>query len=82
MLDRILHHSHAIQIKGDSYRFKEKKKAGVIKRIVIERTFNRDGQFSVSVDTQTMDPEVNSEKTGRILSVLLSQDKKCIMVTL
>lgn len=31
MLDRILHHSHVIQIKGDSYRLKEKRKAGVIK---------------------------------------------------
>lgn len=31
MLDRILHHSHIIQIKGDSYRLKEKKKAGLIK---------------------------------------------------
>ena len=32
MLDRILHHAHVIHIKGDSYRLKEKKKAGVIKR--------------------------------------------------
>jgi DNA replication protein DnaC len=31
MLDRILHHSHVIQIKGDSYRLKDKRKAGVIK---------------------------------------------------
>jgi DNA replication protein DnaC len=31
MLDRILHHSHVIQIKGDSYRLKEKRKAGVVK---------------------------------------------------
>ena len=30
MLDRILHHSHVIQIKGDSYRLKEKRKAGVV----------------------------------------------------
>ena len=30
MLDRLLHHSHVIQIKGDSYRLKDKKKAGVI----------------------------------------------------
>ena len=35
MLDRILHHSHVIQIKGDSYRLKEKRKAGVIKPVVI-----------------------------------------------
>jgi DNA replication protein DnaC len=31
MLDRILHHAHVIQIKGDSYRLKEKRKAGIIK---------------------------------------------------
>lgn len=31
MLDRILHHAHVIQIKGDSYRLKEKRKAGLVK---------------------------------------------------
>lgn len=31
MLDRLLHHSHVIQIKGDSYRLKDKRRAGVIK---------------------------------------------------
>ena len=30
MLDRILHHSHILQIKGDSYRLKEKKQAGLL----------------------------------------------------
>jgi len=35
MLDRILHHSHVIHIKGDSYRLKEKRKAGVIKPMKI-----------------------------------------------
>lgn len=30
MLDRLLHHAHVIQIKGDSYRLKDKRKAGVI----------------------------------------------------
>lgn len=29
ILDRLLHHSHTINIKGDSYRLKEKRKAGV-----------------------------------------------------
>jgi len=37
MLDRILHHSHVIQIKGDSYRLREKRKAGVIKPVVVEK---------------------------------------------
>lgn len=31
MLDRILHHSQVIQIKGESYRLQDKKKAGLIK---------------------------------------------------
>ncbi|WP_039907136.1 IS21-like element helper ATPase IstB [Candidatus Regiella insecticola] len=30
MLDRVLHHSHILQIKGESYRIKEKKKAGLM----------------------------------------------------
>lgn len=30
MLDRILHHSHIIQIKGESYRIREKKQAGLM----------------------------------------------------
>jgi DNA replication protein DnaC len=30
LLDRLLHHSHVIQIKGESYRLKDKRKAGVI----------------------------------------------------
>jgi DNA replication protein DnaC len=28
MLDRILHHAHIVQIKGDSYRLKQQRKAG------------------------------------------------------
>ena len=30
ILDRVLHHSHIINIQGDSYRLKEKKEAGQI----------------------------------------------------
>jgi len=32
MLDRLLHHANIVQIQGDSYRLKDKRKAGVIKR--------------------------------------------------
>lgn len=32
LLDRILHHSHILQIKGESYRIKEKKKAGLMEQ--------------------------------------------------
>jgi DNA replication protein DnaC len=30
MLDRLLHHAHVVQINGDSYRLKDKKRAGVL----------------------------------------------------
>jgi hypothetical protein len=30
ILDRILHHSHVINIQGESYRLKEKKESGLI----------------------------------------------------
>lgn len=32
LLDRVLHHSHILQIKGDSYRIKEKKLAGLMEQ--------------------------------------------------
>jgi len=32
MLDRLLHHSHVLQIKGESYRLKEKKQAGLMEQ--------------------------------------------------
>lgn len=37
MLDRILHHSHVIQIKGDSYRLREKRKAGIVKPAITDK---------------------------------------------
>ncbi|RWU14415.1 ATP-binding protein, partial [Xanthomonas phaseoli] len=30
LLDRLLHHAHVIQIKGESFRLKDKRKAGLI----------------------------------------------------
>ena len=30
ILDRLLHHSHVITIRGDSYRLREKRRAGLI----------------------------------------------------
>jgi DNA replication protein DnaC len=32
MLDRVLHHSHILKIKGESYRRKEKRQAGLIEQ--------------------------------------------------
>lgn len=31
LLDRLLHHSHVLQIRGESYRLKDKRKSGVIR---------------------------------------------------
>lgn len=36
MLDRLLHHAHVIQIKGESYRLREKRKAGMLKNDVVQ----------------------------------------------
>ena len=36
ILDRLLHHSHVVTIKGASYRLKEKRKSGLIKSSVQE----------------------------------------------
>ena len=36
ILDRLLHHSHTINIKGESYRLKEKRKAGVWTQSAVE----------------------------------------------
>ena len=30
MLDRLLHHSHVLQLSGDSYRLREKRRSGII----------------------------------------------------
>ncbi len=30
LLDRLLHHSHVITIRGDSYRLREKRKSGLV----------------------------------------------------
>lgn len=32
ILDRLLHHSHVITIRGDSYRLREKRRAGLVQR--------------------------------------------------
>ena len=47
LLDRILHHSQVIQIKGDSYRLKDKRKAGIVQPNA-NRLTNRVGQNYVA----------------------------------
>ncbi|MBB5402639.1 DNA replication protein DnaC [Paraburkholderia sp. JPY162] len=34
MLDRLLHHAHIVQITGESYRLKDKRKAGQTTRAI------------------------------------------------
>ena len=31
ILDRLLHHSHVVTIRGDSYRLREKRRSGLLK---------------------------------------------------
>lgn len=49
ILDRLLHHSHIVTIRGDSYRLRQKKKAGLIGRKRTSKTQKDEGgQFSMS----------------------------------
>ncbi|MFY0573202.1 ATP-binding protein [Cystobacter fuscus] len=38
ILDQLLHHSHTLLIQGDSYRLRQKKKAGLLSRGVSQAT--------------------------------------------
>jgi DNA replication protein DnaC len=38
ILDRLLHHSHTLMIQGESYRLRQKKKAGLLTKVVSERS--------------------------------------------
>lgn len=38
ILDRLLHHSHTLMIQGESYRLRQKKKAGLLGSAVPERS--------------------------------------------
>ena len=38
LLDRLLHHSLTINIKGESYRLKEKKRAGLLAKVTAQET--------------------------------------------
>jgi DNA replication protein DnaC len=38
ILDRLLHHSHVITIRGDSYRLREKRRSGLLKASVVVET--------------------------------------------
>ena len=36
ILDRLLHHSHVLTIRGDSYRLREKRRSGLLKAPAVE----------------------------------------------
>ncbi len=38
ILDRLLHHSHVITIRGDSYRPREKRRSGLLKAPIIAQS--------------------------------------------
>lgn len=44
ILDRLLHHSTVISIKGDSYRLREKKKAGMLEKQRIRKEESKEGK--------------------------------------
>ena len=37
ILDRLLHHSHVVTIRGDSYRLREKRRSGLIKGMALDQ---------------------------------------------
>lgn len=43
ILDRLLHHSHIITVRGESYRLKEKRRAGILvhQRVGLAETTNQ-----------------------------------------
>ena len=38
ILDRLLHHSHVVTIRGDSYRLREKRRTGLLKAPVVAQS--------------------------------------------
>jgi hypothetical protein len=36
ILDRLLHHSHVVTIRGDSYRLKEKRRSGLLQKAAVQ----------------------------------------------
>lgn len=49
-LDRRLHHAHVIHIRGDRYRLRDKRKAGIIQARPMTES-GEVGQFEVAVDS-------------------------------
>ena len=61
MLDRLLHHAHIVQITGESYRLKDKRKAG--------QTKGRPRRQTEPADGASVHPKLNEKAPGG--SVLL-----------
>lgn len=43
ILDRLLHHSHVLTIRGESFRLREKRRSGLVKPILVEGAEQREG---------------------------------------
>ena len=43
ILDRLLHHSHVVTIRGDSYRLREKRRSGLLKAGTAETAAGKSG---------------------------------------
>jgi len=55
ILDRLLHHSTTLNIKGESYRLKEKRRAGLLGRAKPAEQAQPDGRDEVSADPAAME---------------------------
>jgi DNA replication protein DnaC len=43
ILDRLLHHSHVVTIRGDSYRLREKRRSGLLSKSGLKEKSQKDG---------------------------------------
>ena len=48
ILDRMLHHSHVVTIRGESDRLREKRRSGLLQKAAPAQTNNRENQMGVS----------------------------------
>ena len=65
MLDRLLHHAHIAMITGESYRLRERKKAGI--KLPTSKSAAKVGQFSTGVNTLLVAPVQACDGTLQLL---------------
>ena len=53
ILDRLLHHSHVLTIRGESYRLREKRRSGLLKAVPLEQELAKEARRRLAqVDPQ------------------------------